>query len=348
MPSKKTKNGALQLKDDLTQDNLGKLYLIYGEEDYLKRHYLKQIIKKLTEGPFQEFNLHILDGGKLTPEQLNEAAESCPAMAERKVVVVNDFDLYKPPAAFKDFLPSFLQDLPEHLCLVFYYDILEMKPDKRTKIHALLEKTGCLAEFSYLERADLLPWVKRHAKTLGKDIETEVVDHLLFLCGTSMTNLIGEIEKAAFHSPSDSIKLHDVNEVCTRRLEAVVFDLTDAIAAKRFDKAIELLNDLICQKNDPILLFSTVNRHMLRLYAAKLAAQEGMEEKQMGKLLSSGSPYYIRKIVSAARPLPLDWLRKAVLLCGKTDKQLKSTGADRQKIIELAFLSLSADLGGAS
>lgn len=68
-------------------------------------------------------------------------------MADKKLIIVKDFDLFKPPAGFADVLPSVLGDLPEYVCLVFYYDVLDGKPDKRTKLYKTLEKHACFAEF---------------------------------------------------------------------------------------------------------------------------------------------------------------------------------------------------------
>ena len=104
MAVKKKPNGVETLKKDLQAGNPGKLYLLYGEEDYLKKHYLEELKTTLVDETFAEFNLVLLEGRGLTPEMLSEAVESYPAFAERKLVVVNDFDLYKPPAAFQGML----------------------------------------------------------------------------------------------------------------------------------------------------------------------------------------------------------------------------------------------------
>ena len=174
----------------------------------------------------------VLEGRGLTPEMLSEAVESYPAFAERKLVVVNDFDLYKPPAAFQGILPELLSDLPDYICLVFYYDTLTFKPDKRTKMHALLDKIACFAEFTHLDERELIAWVRRRVRALGKDMDQDTCAYLIFLCGTSMTNLITEIEKAAAHCTLDEIKRYNIDAVCTRVLDAVIFDLTDAITAR--------------------------------------------------------------------------------------------------------------------
>ena len=348
MPPKAKKSsktdGTQLLKQDLKNHTVGSLYVIGGEEAYLKQHYLAALDKEVVDETFRDFNYTVFEGASLTAEDLRDTVDSFPMMAERRMIVVKDLDIFKPTAALKDELPAILSDLPEFVCLVFYYDTRELKPDKRTKLYASIAKTGCIANFSQLERHDLIPWVKRHVRAAGKQIDNDTCDYLLFICGTSMTNLLSEIEKACAHSATDSVKKSDIDAVCTKVLDAVTFDLTDAITAQRFDRALGLVQELIAQKNEPIVLLAAVARHMQRLYAARLALEAHSSETQLMELLGSKSPYYARKMQQSAAQLSVKWLRRAVLLCGESDVAMKSAGSDRQKVLELLLLQLAENL----
>ena len=340
---KQTPNGAVVLKQNLKDHEIGQLYLIGGQESYLKEHYLKKLVDEVVDDTFRDFNYEEFEGNTVSLDQLTNAIDSYPAMAERRVVVVKDLDVFKAPAALKEHLPDILSDLPDYICLIFYYDTIELKPDKRTKLYTLINKVGCIAEFSELERHDLIPWVSRHAASYHKHISNDTCDYLLFLCGTSMTNLVTEISKACAHSVTDEVTRKDIDAVCSKVLDAVIFDLTDAIAASRFDKALAILHDLIAQKNEPIVLLSTVARHIQRMYAAKLVEEAHGSEKQLMEMLDSKSPYYARKMRDAARPMQLSWLRSALLLCGEADISMKTTGTDREKVLELLLLRMASE-----
>lgn len=340
-PKGKRPNGAAMLKDALKTGNFNRLYMITGEESYLKEYYLEELKKKAVDEAFRDFNLIELDGKSMTPEELSDAIESYPAMAERKLVVVTDFDLYKAPAPFQPVIETILEDLPEYVCLVFFYDILEFKPDKRTKVYQKLDKIACIAEFSHMEERELVSWLRRRFRELGKNIDDGVCAYMLFLCGNSMTNLIGEVEKTAAFATVDTISKYHIDAVCTRVLDAVVFDLTDAISARQFDKAVALVNDLIAQKNNEVAIFTTIVRHIQRLYAAKLNEEARGRETALFELLGTHSSYYARQIVAASHKTTLPWLRQAVKICGETDTQLKSSAADKQKLLELALLSMA-------
>lgn len=340
--SKKT-DGTQLLKQDLKNHTIGSLYLIGGEETYLKQHYLAQLEKEVVDETFYDFNYTVFEGASLQAQDLSDTIDSFPMMAERRMVVVRDLDVFKPTAALKEELPKLISDLPDYVCLVFYYDTIELKPDKRTKLYTAITKAGCIADFSHLERHDLIPWVKRHARAAGKQMDNNTCDYLLFICGTSMTNLLLEIEKACAHSATDSVQKSDIDAVCTKVLDAVTFDLTDAITAQRFDRALGLVNELIAQKNEPIVLLAAVARHIQRLYAARLALEAHSSEQQLMELLGSKSSYYARKMQQSAAQLSVRWLRQALLLCGESDVAMKSAGSDRQKVLELLLLQLAAN-----
>ncbi len=348
MPAEKGKtNGKAQLIRDLKNGEFAPLYIISGEETYLKEYYLRQLREKVVDPAFADFNLIEFEGKGLTVEQLTEAIDSYPAMSEKKLIIVSDFDLFKPPAGFSDVLPGILGDLPEYVCLVFYYDVLEGKPDKRTKLYKTLEKTACFAEFSHQEERELVAWLERRARALGCSIAPEDASYMIFLCGNSMTNLAGEMEKAAAHTTTGIIKKYNIDAVCSPVLDAVVFDLTDAITAGKFDRAVTLVGELIAQKNSEVMIFTTITRHIQRLYAAKLCAEARAGDKQLMEMIGSKSPYYARQIQNAARRVPLTWLRHAASICARTDSALKGSAVDRQKQIELALLSMAAELKGA-
>lgn len=341
-PRKKASDGADILKKNLTDHQIGQLYLIGGEESYLKEHYLKKLTEELLDDTFRDFNLEEFEGNAISLDQLTNAIDSYPAMAERRVVVLKDFDVFKAPAAIKEQLPDIFADLPEYICVIVYYDTIELKPDKRTKLYTLISKVGCIAQFDQLERHDLIPWVRRHVKAYKKNISDDTCDYLLFLCGTSMTNLLTEIEKACSHSVTDEVTRKDIDAVCSKVLDAVIFDLTDAIASTRFEQALAIVGDLIAQRNEPIVLLAAVARHIQRMYSAKLVVSSHGTEKDLMELLDTKSAYYARKIKDSARGMELGWLRNALLLCGEADMSMKTSGSDRQKVLELLLLQLAA------
>ena len=340
---KQDSNDFAQLKKDLKSGDLMQLYFMYGEESYLREHYLNECRKALIgDSTFADFNLFQFDKD-VSLEQLRDAVESYPAMAERKLVIVRDYDPFKASGEAGEFFVDLFSNLPAYLCLIFYYDTIEFKPDKRTKIYLSAKKNAQFVECSHLDEKQLIDWIKRRFRALGKFIEAETCQYMIFLCGNSMTNLVTEIEKAASFATVDTVTEYHINSVCSPVMDAVIFDLTDAITENRYDKAINLISNLLAQKNTEVSIFSTIFKHIQRLYLVKLNQAGRGDEKELLSLIGSNSSFFARKLISSAQKMSIEWLRKAVLLCAQTDSELRDSNiSDRQKTIELTLLEMSA------
>ena len=226
MAERKTPNkGYQKLKSDLSAGNIGQVYIFYGEESYLREYYLGEIKKKLVPAGFEEFNYHRLSGKTLTMQELNEAVEAMPMMAERTLVVVTDCDLFKLPEDQRTALIALLNDFPPYCCLVFVYDLIEYKPSKTyKKLYEALDKNAQSVKFEAQERSDLINWIARRFRALGKGIDAQTAEHLIFTCGALMTGLVPEIEKIGAYAKGKNITIDDINAVADPVLDAVVFD----------------------------------------------------------------------------------------------------------------------------
>ena len=178
MAERKTPNkGYQKLKSDLSAGNIGQVYIFYGEESYLREYYLGEIKKKLVPAGFEEFNYHRLSGKTLTMQELNEAVEAMPMMAERTLIVVTDCDLFKLPEEQRTALIALLNDFPPYCCLVFVYDLIEYKPSKTyKKLYEALDKNAQSVKFEAQERSDLINWIGRRFRALGKGIDAQTAE----------------------------------------------------------------------------------------------------------------------------------------------------------------------------
>ena len=215
MAERKTPNkGYQKLKSDLSAGNIGQVYIFYGEESYLREYYLGEIKKKLVPAGFEEFNYHRLSGKTLTMQELNEAVEAMPMMAERTLIVVTDCDLFKLPEEQRTALIALLNDFPPYCCLVFVYDLIEYKPSKTyKKLYEALDKNAQSVKFEAQERSDLINWIGRRFRALGKGIDAQTAEHLIFTCGALMTGLVPEIEKIGAYAKGKNITTDDINAV---------------------------------------------------------------------------------------------------------------------------------------
>ena len=340
-PKAKPDTAAYQkLKKDIKEGTIGTLYVFHGEEAYLRDFYLGQLKKKLLPAGMEEFNLHTLSGKEFDVKTLAQLVDCLPMMSERTLIVVNDYDIYK---GDKDALAAVLRELPDYVCLVFVYDLIEYKADARTKLAALLKEKGSVVPFNRQGQGDLVDWISRRFKAMDHDIGTEDAKYLIFLCGDLMNNLISEIGKIGSYAAHHRVTRQDIDAVATPQLDAVVFQMTDALTRKEMDRAFSVLHDLLRLQQAPIMILAVLGKHFRQLYTARVALESGEGSRWLMELWGMRSAYPADKLMEGARRHGLDWCRQAMRRCAETDLAMKSvSGADAKELLVSLVLELAA------
>jgi DNA polymerase-3 subunit delta len=290
----------------------------------------------------EAFNLHTFSGRETEVQALSEAVDALPMMSERTLVVVSDYDLYKASADARDALAALFSALPAYCCLVFIYDVLEYKPDARTKLAAAVKEHGSVVKFERQEQNDLTDWIARRFRALGHEIDTRDAQYLIFLCGDLMNGLLSEIGKIGAYAKGKRVTREDIDAVAIPQVDAVVFQMTDAVARKEFDRAASILGDLLRMQETPIMLLAVLGRQLRQIYTARLALDRGKGADYLMKLWGMRSGYPAEKLLDSAKRVSLPWCRRAVRRCAETDLAMKSvTGGDAQQMLISLLLELA-------
>ena len=344
MAEKKTAaKGYQKFKADLAAGTLGEVYIFCGEESYLREYYLKEVQKKLVPAGFEEFNFHRVAGKGLTMEELTEMTEAMPMMAERTLIVVTDCDLYKLGEEQRTRLIALLDDFPEYCCLIFVYDLVEYKPNKTyKKLYAALSDKAQEVRFEPQDKSDLINWIARRFRATGHDIDARTAEHLMFTCGSLMTGLVPEIEKIGAYAKGRAVTVEDINAVADPVLDAVVFDMTSAVTKGDYDRASELLGQLLKKQEEPIMILGVISKELRRLYTARLALDSGKDKLWLMDLWNMRSDYPARLLLDAARKTTHEWCANSLALCQKLDRRMKSEkGIDREGELKLLLMQLA-------
>lgn len=341
MAGKKTDNSAYtQLRRDLKAGTPGNLYVFHGEEKYLMEESLSALRRLLVPAGMEEFNYRTFTGRDLDVGELVGAMDSPPMMSERTLIVVTDFDLFGCAEGKKELLAQAFSDLPEYLCLVFVYDVLDYKIG-RGRFQELVKKTGRIVDFAPAERGDLLDWVRRRFRALDKEIDDREGEYLVFLCGGLMTGLKSEIEKIASYSRTGQITRADIDAVADPVLEARVFDMTDAVGRRDFGRALRTLSELYSLSQHPIMILSILGKHLRQLYSARLALESGKGAPALMEMWNMKTGWQANKLMQCARGCTLEWCRMSVRLAGEADLAMKSTGRDAEEVLSELLLRLA-------
>ena len=333
-------DGSIRIRADLKSGNFARCYVFYGEEAYLRNYYLDQLRSKILDGPAEAFNSHFFDSKSFSVQALSDAIDALPVMAERTWIQVEDVALFQLEENDRVRLSELLAELPDYLCMVFSYCALEFKTDKRQKLGSAIEKNCVQLHFPRQSQSDLAAWCQRHFHSAGKRISKEACDYLIFQTDGTMTSLKSEIEKLTLYVQGPEITREDIAAVVSPVLNAQVFAISDALAERNFEQAVKKLQEILQLQQEPIQVLAAIAVNMRRMLAAKVLEASRMGMSEFMHLYPDCRDYYARKVMSSARKFSLDWCEKAVCLCAQTDYQLKTSGGDKNWLIELLILHL--------
>lgn len=341
----KENKGYQKLKSDLKEGALGCAYLFYGEESYLREYYLGEVRKALVPVGFESFNYHVMDGKDLTVQSLSETVEAMPMMSERTLIVVTDWDIFKLAEEQRNQLVSLLEDIPPYSCIIFVYDTLEYKPNKTMKkLCKVVEDQVVVVEFRQQDSSDLTVWIARRFRALGKEIDRQTAEYLIFTCGGLMTSLAQEISKIGAYAKGKAITQKDIDAVADPILSAEVFKMTDAVAQGNYNAASAILGDLLKMQTEPIMILAALGNQLRRVYTARMAIDSGKDKAWLMDLWDMKSDYPAKLLLSAAKKTTADWCANAVKMCQVLDRRMKSErGCDAEGELKLLLVRLGAE-----
>lgn len=334
------------LKQDIKSRKLKKVYLFFGPEEYLKKYYIETIENMIVNENYKSMN-SIKFEGRIELEKLMEAAETLPFFSEKKLVLVKNSGFFKAKSSDaaekkestqKAELPYILANLPEYTCVIFYEDDI----DRRTKAVDAVKKNGLVVEFPYQKPADLVKWVINIIRSFGKDIDTMTASKLVDNCDQGMNQILNEVNKLMLYTgPKKNISVDDVDRVCVKSIKSRIFDLIDAIAEKKPDKAIKVLDDLVAVKEPiPKILFM-IGKHFRQLLEIKHLRDQGLNSDQIASRMGISS-YAASKIMRQTGMFTEDKLKRAIEESLRYDIAIKSGNISDRIAVELLITTYSS------
>ena len=335
------------LKQSIRGKDPGRLYFFYGEEIFLLHHYLEQLRKVIVDELTESFNYHKLTTETFDIRGFADAVENLPMMAERTMVVVDEIDIFKMNEADREKMIDIFSDIPDYCTVVFTYETTNFKPDKRLKkLWDVVNKYGELVEFAKQNQRDLITWITRHFAANGKRIQPDLCAYLIDITDGTMTSLAGEISKISAYSGADEIKKSDIDAVTEPVLDAVVFQMTDMLSQGDYGMALVKLQQLLKMQEEPVLILGAIGGHFRRLSTARTLLDNGKTSTELMRLCNMGD-YPARKTMSAASRFPAKFYAKTAELILESDRQMKTSFDEPQRILELLIMNLAGEVRNA-
>ena len=337
---------------------IGCFYIFHGEERYLLEHSLHELRRRLCPDGLDGFNYKRFEGRGLKINELDEAIDALPVFAERTLIEVHDYDIFKGKSSIdsdeesseapltagktknsddndKRLLTGVLSNLPEYVCLIIVYDALPYKPDGRLKLDKEILKYAQVVEFKVQEQSRLTNWIQRHFDSAGKRISKADAEYLALITDGYMAALIGEIAKVSAYSNGDSISREDIDAVVTPVLSAYAYKLTDALIARKHITAMNILDELFQLREPPQKIIFNISLKMRQFLAARMCIDNQLGKSALMDICAIRYDFQALALMEAARKTTSSLCCEAVLLCSQAAFDLNSSPEPEARLIEL-------------
>lgn len=325
------------------------IFLFFGEEEYLKQHYLNAARNAVLSDPsLAAFNHLRLMGEEASPQALLQAMETPPVFADCKLIELHsiawDALSEKEWNAWEDAF-SASDAATDTLCLI-YAESTELDGGTERAPSKTLQRLGAFAtpvRFPKQTELQLSKWIFRHFQAEQLQISSECCHQILDFCGHDMTFLATEIDKMVSYLKSqgrDNLTEADIPYLCAYRPERDAFDFTNAILDGTTAKAFELFAELKARKERPEIILGSISRIFCDLAKIRLLCDAGVSQKELESRMKMHA-YRLSLYQKQALRRSSATLQNAVRLCAQTDLKMKSAATDPYLLLERLIVEVS-------
>lgn len=321
-----------RINNDIKQNNFKQIYLLYGEERYLKKQYTDRLHKAMcNEG--DSMNTHFYEGKDISVGEIIDLSETLPFLSERRVIFISNSNLFK----------SGGEKMAEYLASpneTTYFVFTESEVDKRSKLFKAVQNNGCVVEFGVQDENTLKRWIAGIVGRDNKKIAERTVTLFLTKTGTDMENIQMELEKLlSYCMDRDVITDEDVEAVCVNRISNHIFDMVNAIASGNTKEALSLYYDLLALKEPAMRILFLIARQYNLLLQTKELKQKGFSDKDIASKIGV-PPFVAGKYVAQASRFKTSDLKAFVKRCVETEEAVKT--GHMNDVISVEMLIVSA------
>ena len=322
-----------KLNEEIKTGQLRQVYLLYGEEAYLRSQY-RDKLKTALLGGGDAMNCHYFEGKDIAVGEIIDLAETMPFLAERRVLVLENSGLFSHGG----------EQLAEYLqapAPTAYFVFAEASVDKRSKLYKAVTAKGRAVEFKAQDESVLQRWILGILKREGKNITGNDLDFFLDKTGSDMENIRAELEKLlCYCMDRDVITAQDIEAVCTKQISNQIFDMINAIADKKQRKAMELYYDLLALKEPPMRILYLITRQFNLLLQVKELKAKGCDGNTIGEKVGLAG-FIARKYMTQASRFRVGDLRRAVEDCVEAEEAVKTGKMNDVMSVELLIVRYS-------
>lgn len=307
----------IELNEDIKNKKLHGIYLLYGTEKYDIENYLEKM-KKCFSNLTYGVNFFVLDKSNI--DSLGGLCDSVSFLGLEKLIVIKDTNL--------KFNKEILENINNNELVIVF---TESNVDKRTTEYKYLVKKANVVEFNKLNEKDALFFVRKTLNAYKINVSDDTCKYLVNVCTTDKLTLINEFRKiVAYLEPGETLNKGIIDKICSRTLDAKVFDLMDLIMEKKKEEALKLLDDLLSQGTYIGIISSMIFKQIKQIYQIKLLEEKSNEKNSPVDIKSELGlhPFVYSKLKAVSSQYNIPDLEDIIISFDKYDEDSKTGKID--------------------
>ena len=306
-----------ELEKQINEQELKGIYLLYGEEMFLLQQQLNKIKKKFGE-VVKGINYIAIDENNI--QELIADIETPAFGYPNKLIIARNTGIFKREVKgrsggaskelknkINEYLKSNIDMINESVILVFVENEVE-----KNSIYNTIEKIGIVCNFEEQKPFQIIKRLKSICNSYKVNVDESTLQYLIESCGTNMQDLINEIRKLIeYAGENGKIQKQDIDKLCIKKIESIIFDLTDNLGQKKVKEALEVLYNLIASKEPIQKILITLYNHFKKLYFVKIAIANNKDVAQSLQL-KPNQMFLVNKYKLQAKGFKTSELRKII------------------------------------
>lgn len=320
------------ISDDIKKGEFKSVYLLYGEEEYLKKQY-RDRLKNAIAGD-DTMNYSYYDSDNASVKDIIDVCETMPFFAEKRLVVMENTGFLK---SSNDELADYIKHIPDYLIIV----MVEKEMDKRNKVYKAIDSVGYVCEMKPQTTATLEKWIAGLLAKDGLRISRDACDLILDKTGAGMDYIKQETEKlVSYCQGREVVTVEDVEKVCATQTTSHIFDMISAIANKKQQQALDLYYDLLELKEPPMRILYLIVRQFNGILQVKDLMSRGASGKEIASRIGA-APFVAGKYQAQAKYFEMSTLLDALNECARTEEAVKQGRLNDRLGVELIIIKYS-------
>lgn len=332
------------LKKNLSRENLSPVYILIGQDNFLKKNYSEKILKRITDKDdilncaFFENDCDLQD--------VYDFVMQMPMMADMKYAEILDYDFENCSKQDFERLCTLISQVPDTAVLVLRFEGAEISSRKTTEKFKTLvssaEKNGGLAvELDFRSTAELAKMLCDSAKKRGCKMDSPTAYYLIEVVGNDILNLKNEMDKLSAYSNKKPITKETVDKVCAKSVEASVYSISKYLFSQNIEGALKILDELFFMRTEPMIILYTIASlyiDMYRVYASKEQNEPIQNLVQTFKYKNKA--FLLDKAAINLKKFDENRLKLSLNELIEADNKLKSFGAEPRIVLEQLIIKL--------